>query len=336
MDIEGAFNSLQRNVNAPDDVVVEARDRRNLFINAFETLADVERGRASGSLARGSHINPIKDVDTYIEFDEAAHPDWGQPGDSAAAALDYTRDKVNELLGATNGSYNQCVRLARWRNHAVKCFLDDPDDPDAFTVDVMPVLPQGDGTILIPEAANSRWLLANPQRLIDEVATRHAEWRYFVPIIRLLKHWTREKNTGIKALVLEVMTLDHLRRAETRGEAVARFFAAAASAIQYPVTDPAGLCGEIQPDLDRDEARKHLEVAAEIARRARDAQARDETDEAGCLWRQIFGSAFPEPDGGCSKYLNVAIGGAIGGGIVHQPRPHPRPHPRPIRDTPQG
>jgi Second Messenger Oligonucleotide or Dinucleotide Synthetase domain len=329
LDIEAAFNQLQKNVNAPDEMAAEARERRNVFIDAFETLDDVDRGRPSGSLARGSQIDPIKDVDMYIEFDAEAHPDWGQPGRSAADALDYTREKVNELLGVNNGTFDKRVRLARWRNHAVKCFLDDPDDPDAFTVDAMPVLLQEDDSLLIPEALNSRWILANPKHLIEEVAARHSDWSYFVPCVRLLKHWTREHSTGIKPLVLEVMALDHLRAADTRGEALARFFAAAASAIDYPVVDPAGLCGEIQPGLDRTDARKHLAQAAQIAHRARDAQARSQTEEAGCLWRQIFGAAFPEPEGGCSKYLNIGTGIGIVG-VTSRPRP------RPIRDTPQG
>ena len=329
MEIEDAFKVLQGNVNAPKEMVDEAKDRRNVFIGAFKTLDDVLAGRPSGSLARGSQIDPIKDVDLYIEFDKEAHPDWGQPGDSAANALDYTRDKVNELVGATNGSYDKRVRLARWHNHAVKCFLDDPDDPDAFTVDVMPVLPQGDDVLLIPEAQNSRWGLAKPKQLIDEVAEQHADWNLFVPTIRLFKHWTREKSTGIKPLVLEVMTLDHLRAATTRGEAIARFFAAAANAIVYPVVDPAGLCGEVQPDLDRSAARKHLETAAEIAHRARDAESRGENDEAMCLWRQIFGNAFPEPEGGCSKFGLGAAGAATAISF-------PPARPRRVRDTPQG
>ncbi len=332
MDIEKAFNTLQGNVNARDEMVADARERRDVFLSAFETLDDVLNVRPLGSLARGSQIDPIKDVDTSIEFDVSAHPGWGERGESAAAALDYTREKVNELLGETNGTFDKRVRLARWRNHAVKCFLDDPDDPDAFTVDVMPALPQSGGAILIPEAVNSRWILTDPQRLIDDVADRHSRWRYFVPLIRLLKRWTREQKTNIKPLVLEVMALEHLDETGSRGEALARFFAAAASAIQYPVTDPAGLCGEIQPDLDRNEAQKYLETAAEIAYRARDAQARGETDEAGCLWRQIFGDAFPEPDGGCSKYLGGGIGTGIGIGTVVTDRPRQRP----IRDTPQG
>jgi hypothetical protein len=325
VDIEKAFDSLQRTVNADPEMVKEARRRRNLFIDAFETLGDVEHGRPSGSLARGSQIDPIRDVDTYMEFDAAQHPTWGTAGTSAQDALDYTQAKVRELLGATEGSFAQVVRLATTRNHAVKCFLDDPDDPDAFTVDVMPVLKQADGTLLIPEALSSQWVPANPKYLIDEVARRHASWPYFVPVIRLLKRWTREKSTGIKPLVLEVMALDHLPEAQTRGEALKRFFAAANYNIGWPVVDPAGLCGEIQPDIDKAAAKKFLEEAAEISYRAEDARACGETDEAACLWRKLFGEAFPEPDGGCDG-INWA--GAIGGGLAARPRK--------IKDTPQG
>ena len=328
MDIEQAFNTLQTNVNANPDMVKEARRRRNLFINTFETLDDVERGRVSGSLARGSQIDPIRDVDTYIEFAAAQHPTWGTPGTSAQDALDYTQTKVRELLGATEGSFDQAVHLATTRNHSVKCFLDDPEDPDAFTVDVMPVLKQADGTLLIPEARSSRWVPANPKYLIDEVAARHSSWNRFVPVVRLIKRWTREQSTGIKPLVLEVMALQHLPEAATRGEALKLFFAAANYHIAWPVVDPAGLCGEIQPDMDKAAAKKFLEEAAEISYRAEDARARGETDEAACLWCKLFGDAFPEPEGGCG---GIQWGGAIGGAgaaVVSRPR---KP-----KDTPQG
>jgi hypothetical protein len=327
MDIEQAFNTLQTNVNADPEMVKEARRRRNLFIDAFETLDDVEHGRVSGSLARGSQIDPIRDVDTYIEFDHAQHPTWGTPGTSAREALDYTQSKVRGLLGATEGSVDQVVRLANPRNHAVKCFLDDPEDPDAFTVDVMPVLKLDDGTLLIPEARSNRWVPAHPQYLIDKVASHHTSWNRFVPVVRLLKRWTREQSTGIKPLVLEVMSLDHLPEASTRGEALKKFFAAANYHIAWPVVDPAGLCGEIQPDMDKAAAQKVLEDAAEISFRAEDARERGETDEAACLWRRLFGNAFPEPEGGCG---GIEWSGAIGVGAGVAVRP------RKPKDTPQG
>jgi hypothetical protein len=50
----------------------------------------------------------------------------GQPGDSAAEALEVLSAKVNKLLGATNGTAEKLVRLASPRDHAVKCFIDLP------------------------------------------------------------------------------------------------------------------------------------------------------------------------------------------------------------------
>ena len=63
--------------------------------------------------------------------------------------------------------------------------------------------------------------------------------------------------------------------------------------------DPAGECGEIQPDLDVEKARAAISAAATASWSAVSAQDQGDTDRAACLWRQVFGDAFPEPDGGC-------------------------------------
>jgi hypothetical protein len=70
-----------------------------------------------------------------------------------------------------------------------ECFIDNPDDPDAFTVDAMPALRRLDGTLLIPEALTDQWVTADPEDLIRRVAKHHADWAYFRPMVRVLKHW---------------------------------------------------------------------------------------------------------------------------------------------------
>jgi predicted nucleotidyltransferase len=124
--VTDAFTTFQGVVNADVEHVREARARRDLFKSAFTSEGDVNEVVASGSLARGTHKDPIHDVDVTIVFDDAQHAEWGEPGSSAEDALDYTRKRVNALLGITNGTFDRAVRLARWRNHALKCFLDDP------------------------------------------------------------------------------------------------------------------------------------------------------------------------------------------------------------------
>src|SRR3954454_12455225 len=138
VNVRNAFREYQKSVNADDEQVREARRRRDLFKEAFSPEPDVDEVIASGSLARGTQKTPIRDVDTIVIFNEGSHPGWGDPGDSAADPLSYVGSRVNALLGATDGDKATEVRLATPRNHAVKCFLDDPDDVDAFTVDAMP------------------------------------------------------------------------------------------------------------------------------------------------------------------------------------------------------
>jgi len=315
--IDSGFDTLQTTVNVDPDDLAKARRRRNVFCDELVKEPDVVEVWPSGSLARGTHKAPLNDVDLVIVFDTAAHPGWNQPGESAEAALEHLRSAVTRRLGASG---TDDVRLTKIRNHSVKCFLDDPGDPDAFTVDVTSALIRDEGGIFIPEKNNKRWIASDPQYLIDLVAKRHADWNEFARLARVLKRWNSDHGAHMKSLTVEVLALDHLPVA-ARPNAVAAFFAAAQDAVWDPIEDPAGLCGPIDPDLNRAAASAALAKAADLAAHAVEAAANGEKQNAQCLWRQMFGDIFPEPYGGC--------GG--GGGAVVAPVPKRR-----VVDSPQG
>jgi hypothetical protein len=341
MDINEAFDSLQEAADADPGQVAEARRRRDLFRDAFAGEAEVIEVVPSGSLARSTQREPINDVDVILVFDGSEHPGWGQPGDSAEEALKYTGGRINALLGATNGTFAKEVRLARPGNHAVKCFLDDPDDPDAFTVDATPALRQADGTLRIPEKSSEDWIPTDPEHLIKLVADRQKTWDLFRPLVRVLKLWKDVQDTGLKSLTVEVLALDCLKIKSSRPRALYRFFNAAELAIDQPIQDPAGLCGDIQPDLDVAKARAAIADAAKASWAAISAEDQGDTDRAACLWRSIFGDPFPEPEGGCANAdededeesafgpfgIGTGAGAATGIGISD---------PRPVTDAPQG
>ena len=331
MDINKAFDELQRVADADPEQVIEARRRRDLFDEAFDGEEDVLEVIPSGSLARSTQRDPINDVDLIMVFDHALQPTWGIAGESAAEALSETGTRVNALLGVTNGTFAQEVRLARPGNHAVKCFLDDPEAESPFTVDVMPALRQPDGTLLVPEKANDRWIRTDPELLISRVATRQSDWSLFRPLVRVLKLWKDVQDTGLKSLTVEVLALTNLPDESNRPRALQRFFTAAEQAIELPIEDPAGLCGPTQSELDRDRARAAITAAAKASWEAVVAQDEGETDRAACLWWSIVGDAFSQPPGGCpaAKKKTPAVVGAaaVGVGSVR---------PRPIRDAPQG
>jgi hypothetical protein len=320
MSVHEAFCAFQTKVNADIGAVREARRRRDIFRAAFGNEADVVEVVPSGSLARGTQKDPIHDVDLVIVYDGAAHTEWGQAGESAGAALDHVRGRVNALLGATNGTHDQIVRLARWRNHAVKCFLDDPEDPAAFTVDAMPALRSG-GHLLIPEALSDTWIECDPESLITSVADRHAQWDKFVGTVRILKRWASDQDIKIKSLVMEVLALEHLPTGLNQPAAVRQFFVAAAYAIDghEVVTDPAGYCGPIQSDLDYIEFAERLKEARDHANQASQASVNNDADGALWHWGQVFGPDFPHDPNPASK-----------------PAPAVAPVPRQVKDTPQG
>ena len=70
MSVTDAFKTFQDVVNADIPHVREARTRRDLFKGAFGAEVDVKEVIASGSLARGTHKDPIHDVDVIVVFDQ--------------------------------------------------------------------------------------------------------------------------------------------------------------------------------------------------------------------------------------------------------------------------
>jgi Second Messenger Oligonucleotide or Dinucleotide Synthetase domain len=329
MSVTSGFDDLQTAVDVPADPLKEARRRRRVFVEAFRTADDVDDAWGSGSLARSTYKDPIHDVDVVVIFDHDAHRDWNQPGDSAEEALEHTRGLAKELLGSA-GSESVEIRHTLLRNHAVECFLDDPADPDAFTVDITPAVVRLEGGIWIPERESREWVASDPRYLIELVAKRQVKWDEFRRLVRILKRWNADHGETMKSLVIEVLALTHLREA-SRPNALQTFFAAAAEAVLEPVDDPAGLCGEIQPGMDRYEAKKRLEDAATTAWGAVQAEADGAIDRAMCMWRQVFGDIYPEPKGGCDGVSLVGPAAAAGTTVNIAPRLR-----RPVRDAPQG
>ena len=234
MSVNSGFDDLQTTVNASPESLKEARRRRDVFRAALGGAADIVEIIPTGSVARGTQRDPIHDVDLVAVFDAEAHDNWGTQGDSAEAALEHTRGRVKDLLGSS-GSHSEEVRFSRLNNHSLKCFLDDPEDTDPFTVDVTPALRQAGGVLLIPERLNREWILSNPEHLNGEVARRHAEWNQFARLVRVLRRWNTDQGKVMKPLVIEVLALTHLP-VDDRPQALKRFFAAARTAVLSPAS----------------------------------------------------------------------------------------------------
>ena len=154
----------------------------------------------------------------------------------------------------------------------------------------------------------------------------------------MIKLWKDVQDTDLKSLTVEVLSLDHLPGDEsTRPQALYRFFNALRRRSTSPIMDPADQCGEIQPELDMEKAKAAISAAAKASWQAVNAQDRGDTDRAGCLWRSIFGDAFPEPEGGCANDQDVRGNEpAPAFNLRASGRASASRRPRPVRDAPQG
>lgn len=323
MYVDEAFDIFQRKVNADPIHVQKARHRRDIFSEALRTLGDVAETIPSGSLARGTQLDPIHDVDLIVTFSPTAHPEWGKPGNSAEQALEFCQEQVRKLLGDQSPIFQNVVGQTTLRNHVVECLLDprflakDSSFRGSFAVEVMPALRTGDA-LLVPERKERDWQTVDPEWLITEVRRHQKQWQYFVRAIRVIKFWMRYVNSGVKPLAAEVLGLqclpDSLTSDFPRSTALLRFFTAAAPTVMLPVTDPAGHCGEIQPELRRTRVSALLREASDMAATAVYWEQEGEHHKAICSWRAVFGETFPMPPGGCP-----GSGGGNGGSGYSSP-----------------
>ena len=348
---ETAFKQFEAIVNADPDRLAAARLRRDAFVEAFAAEEDVVDARAIGSLKRKTQKSRLNDVDIVVEFDSDEHLDWGSDaiGSTSAKAIEETAERVKTLLGKDgsklgllnpDGGSDLYVRQARRKRHSVKCFLDQAGEQDAFTIDVVPAIRHPQRGLWIPERDvddddAGTWIRSDPDHLVDLAAKFQEEWDLWVPVVRALKYWNSETGAGMSSLYVEVLAHTTLPRSETRPKAIERFFQAAEYQVSSTLSDPAGLCGPIQADLDVDNARACMAEAAELAWKAVTAEADDRDEDAVCAWGSIFGSEFPNPPDGCdgstaaSKYGAPALIG-----IAERPRRDETP--RRVKNSPQG
>jgi predicted nucleotidyltransferase len=300
------FDKFAHDIESDPLRVLQARSRRSTVIRALKSRPDVVEVIPSGSLARGTHLGPIHDVDVIVVFDQSAHPDWRGSG-SAQAALEYTQAAIRETLQAGLGRPLGLVHGAELRNHVVKCDLSpslgplDAIIPDPPPVDVMPAIREG-SHLRVPECLSDRWIDVDPERLMRMVAARERAWSNFDEVVRMIKDWADHHELKMKSLPIEVMVLEYLPKPGLFGtmscsDAVARFFDAASRAHITRLVDPAGRSGEIDPHMNYAKLRKALDESADLARQAVDAErawqnrhlAQEGVTHPSVFWQKIFG-----------------------------------------------
>jgi hypothetical protein len=309
MESDDGFRSFGKAIESDPIGVLLAKWRRDAFIAKLKQFPDVAEAIPSGSLARGTQIGPVHGVDLMVVFEPSSHPNYGSGRESAHAAMEHLQVELLEQLHPWRGAGQALLDVAELRTHVVRCLGGWTGPfaeiiPSAPPVDVMPSVRKG-SHLLIPERWTG-WIDIDPEKLMRQIMQRQREWEYFIEVIGMVKAWARHNHLGMRSLAVEVMVLKYCPRPgffETLscGEAVARFFEAAAKANIRSLEDPAGRCGEIDPGMNYGKLHAALDRAAGLSRQAMDAQYAWENrlriagraTNPDDFWRELYGRRYP-------------------------------------------
>jgi hypothetical protein len=326
MESDDGFDAIGKEIASDPIRVLLAEWRRDAFIARLKTLPDVIEVIPTGSLARDTCPEDIKDIDLIVVFEKSAHPDYDSGSKSAEDALTYLQEKLVELLHPLSGP-DALINGTEQRTHVVQCHGGWTGPyagiiSSAPPVDVMPAVRKqphllAKSYLRVPKLARdgsgkvipgkSKWEDVDPETFMRQVEQRQREWKYFTEVIRLVKAWAEQEGLEMKSVAIEAMVLKYCPRPRmfqtlSRGEAIARFFEAANKDRITSLKDPAGRCGEIDRRMDFGKLRRKLKDAAGLARQAMDAEFKwrdrrhlmQDATHPDVFWRRLFGRKYPE------------------------------------------
>ena len=189
-------------------------------------------------------------------------------------------------------------------------------------MDVVPIITHTNGVLYIPDRKLEEWLVTNPPKHISWTTSinKQAGGR-FKPLVKMMKWWRRENNTGYKkpkGFVTECIVAECMNYSETYYgklfvellEGVVRKYTFLVANGQLPHIEDPGVNGNSVTDGMTVKAFEafcsKVKSHSEIGRKALNA---DNEEDATNHWRRIFGDRFPAPK--VAKASESLLGGAL-------------------------
>lgn len=232
-----------------------------------------------GSADRGTHTQPVDDVDILAEF--------------------RNKDDVFETYRDNSGDFLQRIRRALdahtsikqigARGQAVRLFY-----TSGAHVDIAPVFKWSGGGFALPDGNNS-WTTTDPEAQASWFTSRRGEvGRNLNRVVRFVKRWNSVHSSHFESYHLEVLVATLFRSvgSDTR-RALQIFFESAMNWLS--VSDPAGHSGDLSSYMTvntREVLRERLRNAHSRADDARSAESQGDHAEAKRLWRLELGEQF--------------------------------------------
>lgn len=287
-----AFDKFRQNLELTETESKDAQKRHTEVRDCIRAKFDVKRDFLTGSYGRHTKTKPLKDIDIFFVLgNKEAHRRKEAPSKMLDAFEDcligtYGSDKVERG--------RRCVTV-----EFDKVYQTQDQDGKILSVDAVPAFETSD-YYDIPDDNLGKWIESDPEVHAQQATNKNKEldgkWK---PLVKMLKRWNREAKKPIKpAFLLEVMA-QQLIDSPFQGytHEITAFLYAASESIGDEWPEPAGLGPPVSDQMDYASiatAKEALRSAHKIALRAQRAESLGNISEALSLWRQLFGSYFPQ------------------------------------------
>lgn len=288
--VRESFRQYASNLNITDRQSTAVTNSKNNVIRevATELSLHEEKGRVIGSWARDTLTRYLSegDVDILIVLNYTKHSQWHSAEGTVSA-------------------------LTRFKNILQKAYPDTPCRVDRncvtmklsqFRLDIVPGFRYNDGTYIIPDTYQKRWLRTDPIAFASKITSVNKNMSgTFVPLIKMVKGWNREAGWPVRSFHLECILYGHYKsytQSYTYSSTLDAFFSNLPYYLSNPAYDP--VTGErVDSYLDNNalitDRTKAIEKAKKAAARAKEAYGDEEKYPALAIgeWKALFGEFFP-------------------------------------------
>ncbi len=286
--ITQAFNTLKTNLEITGLQTQTVSTRQKNVREVLDSGLNVLDSFLTGSYSRKTMIAPLgdADIDMFIVLSSTDFYKYNGQNNGQAGLLDLVKRTLKK-------TYTKTPSISR-NGQAVTIVFTD------FKVDVVPSFYREGGGFLIPNSIHQSWIATNPKKHVELVSSANSlHDGKFIPLIKMIKSWNKNKGGFFQSFHLEVLALDILKDVTISDfPSGFRFFIdKAREKITNKNPDPAGYAGDVGSYINTqnkiNKAVSLIQSAYESAINAEDYERRGYTRDSFIKWKEIFGNYFP-------------------------------------------
>jgi hypothetical protein len=313
------LNDIRSQIATDDDVLSEAKKRRNTVKKAGMDFEGSLRSFNSGSVAHGTVNSPVTDADAGLVLDRRKHSTLGPDADGDGDGPQELVDDLCEFIGPKVREDYPNAKMQRSRRGVLVTFSEPLNDDEDPTVDLIPTLTRKDADGLwIPDLDDDTWSASHPEEHTNLLTSGDKTLRALrARATRTCKAWNKQWETKSRALSsfnVEVLVWEYVTDASVGlDEVVTGWFRYAHDELKKALTkDPAGVSEDISLLLDKEKVLDRLKGAADKMDEALEADENDDEEKVRELVSGVFHKYIDPPKGSKAELASAFRSSTVG------------------------